>query len=169
MGFFGKLFNRPKPPLELTVIRNDYGKDYTGGQMLVLGMIFGDTIEPPSRHLTNNMLLSEIKAKKVYGKTAIPTGRYKIEWKESPSLKNRSYAKQYGGKFPYLIDVPGWSGVMIHPFNYGTESKGCIAVGEKWMPGKVINATRGYQDLMDHYLVPAFKAGQEVYITIVEK
>ena len=155
-------------PLELLVERYDFGKDYTEGKFYVDGMPFGESMEPHSLHLTNSMPLSEIKAKKVYGKTAIPTGRYKISWEVSPSLKNRTYAKEFDGKFPYLVNVPGWTGVMIHPFNYGTESKGCIAVGEKWMPGKIIRATEGYKDLMRYYLVPAFKRGQEVYITIKE-
>lgn len=156
-------------PLELLIERYDYGKDYTEGKFYVDGMFFGESMEPLSRHLSNSMPLSEIRKKKVYGKTAIPTGRYELEWRVSPSLKDRSYAKKYGGKFPYLKNVPGWTGVMVHPFNYGTESKGCVAVGEKWKPGVVINATKGYQDLMDFYLIPAFERGQKVYVTIVEK
>lgn len=138
------------------------------GKMYVDGMLFGDTIEPKSLHLDSSMPLSEIKKKKVYGKTAIPTGRYRMIWQVSPSLKNRSYAKKYGGKFPYYENVPGWSGVMLHPFNRGTESKGCQAVGEKWKDGVIINATKGYEDFMDFFFVPAMKYGQEVYITIKE-
>lgn len=156
------------PSLELFLVRKDFGDTYTGGEFQVEGMIFGDSMEPRSRHLSKDMPLSEIKAKKVYGKTAIPTGRYELEWRESPSLKDRSYAKDYGGKFPYLKDVPGWKDVMIHPFNYGTESKGCIAVGERWKPGVIIKATEGYTALMDYYLKPAFEKGQKVYITIKE-
>ena len=155
--------------LEILVERYDYGKDYTMGRMYVEGMIFGDSIEPPSRHLSNSMSLAEIKAKKVYGKTAIPCGRYELEWRVSPSLKNRSYAQKYSGKFPYLKDVPGWSDVMFHPFNYGRESKGCIAVGEKFKDGVLMKATQGYQDLMDYYIVPAFKRGQRVFVTIAER
>ena len=154
--------------LELLVERHEYGESYTMGKMWVAGMLFGDTIEPKSRHLTNSMPLSEIKAKKVYGATAIPCGRYRLEWRVSPSLKNRSYAKGYDGKFPYLVNVPGWDGVMIHPFNYGPESKGCISVGEYYKPGAIMRATQGYKDLMDYYLVPAFRRGQEIYITISE-
>ena len=156
-------------PFEILVERNEYGANYTMGKMYVDGMPFGDTIEPASKHLSNSMPLSEIKEKKVYGKTCIPTGRYKLTWAYSPRLGGRAYAKKYNGKFPLLNNVPGWSGVLIHPFNYGTESQGCISVGERWSAGKIINATKGFQDLMDFYLVPAFQRGQEVYITIKEK
>lgn len=153
-------------PLELTLVRNDFGKDYTGGILYVAGMKFGDTMEAFDRGLVNTMPLSEIKAKKVYGKTCIPYGRYKLTWAYSPKFGSRPYAKKYNGKFPLFNNVPGWSGVLFHPFNSGTESQGCVAVGEKWMPGKIIKATQGFQDLMDFYLVPAFERGQDVYITI---
>lgn len=156
-------------PLELLVERNLFGDTYTMGRFYVDGMPFGDTIEPCSLHLSNSMPLEEIKAKKVYGKTAIPMGRYKLSLEVSPSLKGRSYAKKYGGKFPYLVDVPCWNSVMIHPFNRGSESRGCISVAEYLSPGVVKNATKGYQDLMDFYLVPAFERGQDVYITISER
>ena len=166
MGLFSRLFK--KPPLELTLVRSEFGNTYTMGKMSVAGMLFSDTQEPPSRHLSSDMPLSEIQAKKVYGKTAIPTGRYKLEWRMSPSLKDRSYAKKYGGKFPYLVGVPGWKDVMIHPFNYGPESKGCISCGERQGPGVLVKATKGFQDFMDFYFVPAFERGQEVYLTIKE-
>lgn len=156
-------------PLELLVERYDYGKDYTEGKFFVDGMPFGESMEPHSLHLTNSMPLSEIKAKKIAGCTAIPLGRYKVTWEWSPRLHGRSYAKEFGGKFPCLNNVPGWSGVLIHPFNYGRESQGCIAVGEYYKGGAIVRATVGYQDLMRHYLVPAWKRGQEVYITIKER
>ena len=97
---------------ELLVERTLFGEDYTMGRFYVDGMPFGDTIEPRSLHLSNSMSLEDIKKQKVYGKTAIPCGRYKIEWRESPSLKDRSYAKKYKGKFPYLVNVPCWEGVI---------------------------------------------------------
>lgn len=157
------------PSLELSLVRREFGDTYTGGQFQVEGMIFGDSLEPKSRHLSKDMPLSEIKARKVYGKTAIPTGRYKLELRVSPSLKDRPYAKAYGGKFPYLVGVPGWKDTMIHPFNLASQSKGCIGIGEKFQPGNIIKAAEGYTTLMDIYLMPAFNRNQEVYLTITEE
>ena len=154
--------------LEILVERYDYGKDYTEGRIYIDGMYFGESMEPYSRHLSNSMPLSEIKKKKVAGKTAIPTGRYKVTLAVSSRLKNRSYAKKYGGKFPLLNNVPGFSGILEHPLNYGHESAGCIGIGEYWKPGVIARATQGHYDLMDYYLVPAINKGQEVYITIKE-
>lgn len=155
-------------PLELLIERYDYGKDYTQGRVFVDGMYFGESMEPYSRHLSNSMPLSEIKKKKIAGKTAIPTGRYKVTLAVSSRLKNRSYAKKYGGKFPLLNNVPGFSGILLHPLNRGPESAGCLGVGEYFKPGLIARATQGHYDLMDYYLVPAINKGQEVYITIKE-
>lgn len=156
-------------PLELEVERYIYGGDFSEGKFSVDGMAFGESMEPCSRHLSADMPLKQIKALKVPGKTAIPCGRYRVIWALSSRLKDRAYAKPYGGKFPLLCDVPGWSGVLIHPFNYGRESQGCIGVGERWKDGVIIRATQGYKDFMDYYFVPAMERGQEVYITIKEK
>lgn len=153
-------------PLELTDERWDFGSGYTGGRFLVDGMVFADTMEPEDRALCATDPLDHIKASKVPGKTAIPYGRYRVTLAWSPRLHGRAYAQKYGGKFPLLNDVPGWSGVLIHPFNYGHESQGCVAVGERCQPGKIIRATRAYKDLMDYYLMPAFERGQEVYLTV---
>jgi hypothetical protein len=60
----------------------------------------------------------EIKSKKIYGETAVPTGTYKIDMSTvSPKFKNRSWARPYEGKVPRLINVKGFDGVLIHPGN----------------------------------------------------
>lgn len=155
-------------PLELLIERYDFGADYTEGRIYVEGMYFGETMEPYSRHLSSAMPLSEIKKKKVAGLTAIPTGRYKVTLAISPRLKDRVYGKRYDGKFPVLLDVPAFSGILLHPLNYGYESNGCIGVGEKWLPGKIVRAQQGHYDLMDMYILPAVQRGQDIFITIKE-
>lgn len=169
MGILGRIFNRKPTPLEIIFERYIYGDDYTEGRCYVDGALFGESMEPKSRHLTSDMPLSEIKKIKVAGKTAIPAGRYKTTLAVSQRLKDRVYGKKYNGKFPLLNDVPGFSGILIHPLNYGTESSGCLGVGEKWMPGKILKSQQAYYDLMDYYIIPADKKGREVYVTIIEK
>ena len=155
-------------PLELLIERYDYGKDYTEGRIYVDGMYFGESMEPFCRHLSNSMLLDEIKKKKVAGKTAIPTGRYNVTLAYSAKFKNRAYGKRYNGMFPLLNDIPGFKGVLLHPLNRGTESSGCIGVGEYYKPGLIARATQGHYDLMDYYILPAINRGQEVYVTVKE-
>ena len=87
------------------------------------------------------MSLEEIKKKKVYGETAIPTGTYKVDVNTiSPKFKSRTWAKPYGGKLPRLIDVPGYEGVLIHAGNKAEDSLGCVLVGENKVVGQVINS-----------------------------
>ena len=101
--------------MELKVKRKAFEKDYTIGKLYIDGVAYCDTLEDCDRGLTQDMPLEEIQAKKVYGKTAIPTGTYEIDMNTvSPKFKDRSWAKPYGGKLPRLVNVPGYEGVLIH-------------------------------------------------------
>lgn len=105
---------------------------YTIGKLFVDGQKVCDVIEDTDRGLTQDMPLSEIQKKKVYGKTAIPTGTYEItlnvvspKYSKSPfMIKNAN-----GARVPRLLNVPGWQGVLIHTGNYASESLGCLLVG----------------------------------------
>ena len=54
--------------------------------------------------------------KKVYGKTAIPSGRYKVILTRSNRFKRIT---------PLLVDVPNFSGVRLHGGNTAENSHGC--------------------------------------------
>ena len=73
-----------------------------------------DTLEPQWRDLETQP--------KVIGKTAIPKGEYKIVM--APSYK-------FHRNMPYLIGVPQFEGIMIHPGNTVKDTMGCILVGTK--------------------------------------
>ena len=64
--------------MKITLNRK-YKKDtYTIGKLYVNGEWVADTVEDKDRGLTDKDSLSKIKATKVYAKTAIPLGTYKI-------------------------------------------------------------------------------------------
>ncbi len=68
------------------------GPKYTVGHLYIDGKYFCDTIEDVDRGLLNSMPLSEIKAKKIPSKTAIPRGTYKITLDVvSPKYSKRDY------------------------------------------------------------------------------
>ena len=153
--------------MELKVIRKAKTTEYTIGKLYIDGRLFCDTLEDCDRGLTQDMPLEEIKAKKVYGKTAIPTGTYEIDMNTvSPKFKPRSWAKPFGGKLPRLVNVPGYEGVLLHPFNQASESLGCIAPGKNSVKGMVTDSSRTFMSLMSKYLLPAKVKGEKITITM---
>lgn len=153
--------------MELKLIRKEKEANYTIGDLFVNGILFSQTLEDKDRGLTQDMPLEEIKAKKVYGKTAIPTGTYEIDMNTiSPKFQARSWAKPYGGKLPRLLNVPGYEGILIHPFNSAAESLGCIGVGKNSIKGMITDSTRTFHALMSKFLLPAKVKGERITITI---
>ena len=122
---------------------------YTIGKMYIDGQYICDTLEDADRGLNQNMSLEEIKNKKVYGETAVPTGTYKVDMNTvSPKFKSRTWAKPYGGKLPRLVLVPGYDGVLIHPGNKAEDTLGCILVGENKAVGQVLNSQVTFKKIM---------------------
>lgn len=152
--------------MNITIKRTFKADKYTIGKLYVNGIYECDTLEDTDRGLTKNSSLSEIQSKKVYGETAIPTGTYKIDMNTvSPKFKDRSWAKFCGGKLPRLIDVPGYSGVLIHVGNKPADTLGCILVGDNKIKGQVINSTSTFQELYS-LMLKAKVAGEEITVTI---
>lgn len=138
--------------MELKVKRL-YKKDsYTIGKMYINGEYFCDTVEDTDRGLSQNMKNSTIEAKKIYGKTAIPTGRYTVVVTFSPKFQRY---------LPLLKDVIGFSGVRIHNGKDADSSLGCIIVGENKIKGGVINSRQTMEKLM-----AKLRGQSEIYITI---
>ena len=67
------------------------------------------------------------KEVKIAGKTAIPTGRYKVVL---------GYSKTYKRRMPFLLNVPHFTGIMIHTGNSVDDTRGCILVGRAVRPQK---------------------------------
>ena len=119
--------------IKLKLKRIYKGLKYTIGKLFIDDEYFCDTIEDTDRGLKSSMSIEYIKKKKVYAKTAIPTGTYKIEM---------TYSNKFKRILPLLVDVKGFSGIRIHRGNTEIDSSGCIIVGENKVKGKVINSTR---------------------------
>ena len=148
--------------MEILVRRIAKRPTYTIGRMYIDGKYVCDTLEDTDRGLKQSMSLEEIKKKKIYGKTAIPTGTYKVTMDVvSPKFKNRVWAKPYGGKLPRLIAVPGYEGVLIHAGNKAEDSLGCVLVGENKVVGQVINSQATFKKVMN-----ILTKGDNITITI---
>ncbi len=122
---------------------------YTIGRLYVDGKYICDTIEDKDRGLTDNMSVEEIRKKKVYGETAIPTGTYSVDMgiKSSKFGGQTFYKEVCGGKLPRIVGIKGFEGVLIHCGNTAADSLGCILVGENKMVGKVINSRDAFRKL----------------------
>lgn len=125
--------------MEIKVVRKYKKSEYTIGKMYIDGQYFCDTVEDCDRGLTSEMTYEEIARRKVYGKTAIPTGRYDVALSYSPKFKR---------SLPLLLSVKGYSGIRIHNGKDANSSLGCIIVGENKIKGGVINSKVTLERLM---------------------
>jgi hypothetical protein len=152
--------------MELLLKRTVKAQDYTIGDLYIDNVFFCNTLEDTDRGLSQTQSLSEILSKKVYGKTAIPYGAYRIDMDTvSPKFKDRSWAKPYGGKLPRLMDVKGYEGVLIHTGNKPEDTLGCILVGINKVKGSVANSTEYFHKLMT-VLLNARKSGESINLKI---
>ena len=129
---------------------------YTIGKLYIDGVYFCDTIEDKDRSLNQTMSINDIKKKKVYGETAIPTGTYKLVI---------DYSNRFKKNMAHILNVPGYEGIRIHTGNSAKDSLGCIIVGKNKVVGKVIESRDTYNQLFP-ILQKAFKEG-EIKITIL--
>ena len=142
--------------MEIVVVRFHKKEKYTIGKMYINGTYFCDTLEDTDRGLTQEMNLDIIDKTKVYGKTAIPTGRYRVELTKS---------KKFGRVLPLLYNVKGFEGIRIHRGNTDEDTLGCILVGQNKAVGKVINSAMAEQNLMDR--LKEVEKNELIYITVI--
>ena len=147
--------------MELILIRKHFGEKYTIGRLLLNQERICETLEDVVRDLkdiNHDGDFDDEGEGKVYGKTAIPCGRYKIVVNISKKLKRR---------LPLLIGVPGFEGIRIHGGKNETWTEGCILVGENKIKGQLINY--GYWETkITQMLDEAVKNGEKNYITVKE-
>lgn len=122
---------------------------YTVGRLFVDGKLFCNTLEDTVRDLSNE--------KKVYGKTAIPYGEYKVVYNWSP---------KFGRNLPRLLNVPAFEGILIHPGNTADDSAGCILVGKNTEVGR-LTESRYTSDKLNVLIEDAQRRGESITIEIV--
>ena len=142
--------------MEITVTRKYFKEEYTIGKMFLDGEYFCDTLEDTFRGLDQKMTLSQLKKLKVFGKTAIPTGRYEVV---------SYYWAKYQKVYPWLQEVPAYTGVLIHKGQNHTHTDGCILVGENKIKGGLING-EPYVRKLTKMIQECEKRGEKVFITI---
>ena len=142
--------------MEWVVDRKYKKEEYTVGYFYVNGELFCNSLEDKDRGLDQSMTLSQLKKMKKYGTTAIPTGRYKVV---------SYYWAKHQKVYPMLLNVPAYTGILIHALKDASQSLGCIGAGENKVKGGLIKC-EPYVRKLTQLLLECEKRGEETFITI---
>ena len=138
--------------MKLLLDRFFKGPKYTVGHLYIDGKYFCDTMEDKDRGLLDSMSLAEIKSKKISSETAIPRGTYKVTLDVvSPKFSKKQFYKDTcNGKVPRLLNVPGYSGILMHVGD-GPRAQdltyGCILVGKNTVVGQLTDGKETFKKI----------------------
>ena len=142
--------------MELTVKREWLNDECSIGELYVNGVFECFTLEDKDRGLLQSMTLQQIQALKVYGKTAIPKGRYQVVIQYSP---------KHGKDLPLLLNVKDYAGVEIHPGNTDVDTLGCILLGQMRTTNSVLSSVKAFTAFLPK-LQSAINRKEQIFITI---
>lgn len=142
--------------MKIEVKRWAFKDTYTIGKMYIDGQYYCDTLEDKDRGLEQSMKLADIRSRKVYGKTAIPTGTYTV---------TTTWWVKHQRMIPLIEEVKGFSGILIHNGVTDADTLGCVLVGENRVKGKLLNGRKYMNDITER-VNACVTTGEEVVITI---
>lgn len=93
---------------------------------------------------------------KIKGRTAISRGTYRLVLAYSPRFMRIT---------PRLLDVPGFTGVLIHSGNTHADTEGCILVGETRDGDKILQSRDAMKRLMALLKIP-YERGEAMEVEI---
>lgn len=119
---------------------------FTAGSLLINGRFFCYTLEDQER------------ATKIFAKSAIPRGTYKV---------TMTYSNRFKKVLPQLLNVPEFEGIRIHAGNTSADTEGCILVGDdnaELFDAFLANSKKAMDRLMPLLMAAAKK--EKIYIEI---
>jgi hypothetical protein len=125
--------------MKIKVVREVFTDKSTIGSLYLNDVFFCYTLEDKDRGLDQSQSLIIIQAKKLFGITAIPYGKYPLIVNKSP---------KFGRLLPRLQGIKGFDGVLIHRGNSAEHSHGCILVGYKKGTDCIMESTKAEADLI---------------------
>lgn len=142
--------------------------EYTIGRLYINDEFFCNTLEDTDRELDQNMDLRILRNKKIPNQTAIPTGIYEITLDvKSPKFSTYDfYDKVCDGYLPRLLNVPGFTGVLIHCGSNASHSSGCILVGNNTIKGGLTNSKPIFESLYNKMKI-AKENNEKIIIEII--
>ena len=136
----------------LEVRREPSGGGCTLGSLFVDGEFECFTLEDLVREVPE----LAVEKWKVPGKTAIPSGTYRVIV---------SMSARFQKLLPLLVDVPGFQGVRIHSGNVAADTEGCILVGNLRADAAVLDSRVAFQGLFPK-IQAALDRDEQVHIRI---
>ena len=107
--------------------------------MLVLKRIFqNDKYTIGKLYLNDTYLCDTLEPPKYVNHPCIEKGTYRIGYQ---------YSNKFGRNMPFLLNVNGRVGIMIHPGNYPKDTQGCILLGRNLSKGSVSNSKQTFQNV----------------------
>ncbi len=136
--------------LNLTLKRINFSPFSTIGELSIDGEWTCFTLEDCDRALENPENV------KIPGETAIPRGLYQVVI---------THSNRFGRLMPRLMEVPQFTGVLIHPGNSAADTHGCILVGRTKGIDRVYESRLAFDSLFTR-INSAIRWEKEVWIEI---
>jgi hypothetical protein len=141
---------QPKLQDTITLERSIFTDLSTIGDIFVDGDIFCKSLELSCRKKNSE------------GYLAIPAGKYELTLSSEPISE---LEKKFGYSLPLVNNVPGRSGIRIHPANYPSQVKGCIVPGMRVQEDAIFDSKKAF-DLLIGEIKKRLKSGK-VYISVI--
>lgn len=136
----------------IDVLRCRFFDTFTQGIMCVNGKFQCYTLEPFV--YPEVLSLRDFKAQKEVEKSyrkrylACPSGIYDLTLKvASPLYVSKSWSRLFNGGFMPRVLTSSHDGLLIHPGNYDTDTKGCVLVGSTFNDHGVYNSIQTFKIL----------------------
>lgn len=138
--------------MKLVLVRDAFFPDTTLGTL-----VCEDPAVAPWQTLEDaDRKLEETSSVKIKGRTAIPRGTYRL---------TLAYSPRFARITPRLLDVPGFTGILIHSGNTQADTSGCILVGEERQGERVLLSREAMRRLMAALKMP-YERGEPIEIVV---
>jgi len=136
----------------------------TSGKLYVDGVFWLPVPASPDKAAIYTLedVVREVKGQpveswKIKGQTAIPAGRYRVDYTESARFKRKTLI---------LLDVPGFTGIRFHGGNKAEDTEGCILCGHAKTGPDSIAVCAPAIALLESLVCPEIATGHEVWCTV---
>lgn len=132
--------------------------DRTIGRLMVEGKKFCNTLEDVERFPVTWKTVAEFAGIKVYGKTAIPTGKYEL---------TVTYSARFKRPLVLVMNVPNYTSIRVHSGTTPEDTLGCPLLGKFNSKDNTVYGGKslGIEKKFTDYVLAKMKLGK-VYLIV---